>query len=851
MAGRVRRVFDRYAARHLALQQEGLPLASGAGQITRIALHNGRLIVEGQTAAPHLVLDLAGRRRLWTQPGPQPGTQPGPQSGPQSGTQAAITPFRLELPFASAQPTLSYTWDGQPHSHSLPCFSARRLQAGRLALWPRFGAASLWALPSAVRWLRHHDLGARARVKQLLGLGAMVEDRPLDGAVFPALPPTLPPPPGGCAVTIVLPVYQGFDLLADVLGRVQRHTDLPWRLLLIDDASPDPRVATFLRQWVKAEPRATLLENPENLGFIGTMNRAFAHLGAQPGQDPVILLNADALVPQDWASRLVAPLLADPGVASVTPMSNDAELMGVPVICAPLGLILGAADRIDAVARRMLPDLPETPTGVGFCMALSPRYLAQVPQFDPAFGRGYGEEVDWCQKVRSLGGRHVCLGNLFVEHRGGTSFGSEAKQQLIRQNGARISNRYPQFDIEVQQFIADDPLLTTRLALGLGWAGSLGAGSSGAAVPVYLGHAMGGGAEHFLQHRIAADIGRLGAAVVLRVGGEYRWQIDLHSPAGVTRGCSNDRDLILRLLQILPRRDVIYSCGVGDPDPVALPDLLLDLAQGQRLEVMVHDYLTISPSYTLLDSNGVFHGTPSLQADAGKAGRSHRVQRPDGTWIGLAAWRKAWGAVLAEAAQVTVFSQDSANLMRAAYPDLGPDLGARLVLRPHQLRATLPRLAVRPGAAPVIGVLGNLGSHKGAGVLAALSQHLARDRSAGLVLLGNLDPAYDLRRPARVHGPYEVHDIPDLVARYGITCWLIPSVCPETFSFTTHEALSTGLPVICFDLGAQAEAVRRAMAEAGALGAVLALHNGRADPAALVEAAQRLSRMAQAAAPTD
>ena len=51
---------------------------------------------------------------------------------------------------------------------------------------------------------------------------------------------------------------------------------------------------------------------------------------------------------------------------------------------------------------------------------------------------------------------------------------------------------------------------------------------------------------------------------------------------------------------------------------------------------------------------------------------------------------------------------------------------------------------------------------------------------------------------------------PALAARYGITDWLIPSIWPETFSYTTHEAIATGLPVWCFDLGGQADAVRQA-----------------------------------------
>jgi glycosyltransferase involved in cell wall biosynthesis len=49
-----------------------------------------------------------------------------------------------------------------------------------------------------------------------------------------------------------------------------------------------------------------------------------------------------------------------------------------------------------------------------------------------------------------------------------------------------------------------------------------------------------------------------------------------------------------------------------------------------------------------------------------------------------------------------------------------------------------------------------------------------------------------------------------LAARYGITHWLIPSVWPETFSYTVHECLATGLPTVAFDLGAQGDAVQSA-----------------------------------------
>ncbi len=831
MLGRVHRLFQRYAARHLTLTARGPQLfdATGArvGQIDQLALRNDRLSLTGQVEADLLVLELGGRRRV---------VAPGEAAG-LAAHLAGVRRFQLDLPYLPVPARLTLTRAGQEApAVRLPDFGAIRFALARAALLPGFLWAGVRALPAVLRWFRFHDMAARERVKLLLGLGPVVEELRLEAAQFPPVSSSLPVA-SAARIHILLPVYQAFDLLPEVLDRIARHTDLPWQLTLIEDASPDPAIRRFLRHWAQEKPQVQLIENPENLGFIGAMNRGLAAALAcsdqteadQGGPDQgamIVLLNSDALVPQDWASRLVAPLYADPRVASVTPMSNEAELMSVPVICAPTALLPGAGDAIDRVARRLPQDLgllAEAPTGVGFCMAINPVYLRQEPQLDTAFGRGYGEEVDWCQKVLARGGRHLCLAGLFVEHRGGASFGAAAKQALLQRNGALISARYPRFDADVQRFIGDDPLLTARLALGLAWAATLGS-----AVPVYLAHALGGGAEHYLADRLARDLAQgPGAAVVLRVGGNFRWEIALHSPAGITRGGTGDRSLVLRLLRLLPRRAVIYSCGVADADPVDLPGLLLELAKenapedhgagdaaagDHSLELLFHDYLPLSPSYTLTGSDGVYHGVPQT----GTSDRAHSVIRPDGARVDLADWRAAWGAAMAAADRVTVFSSSSRDIVLAAYPAVAP----RLQVVPHQLLTAVPRLKPARSARVVIGVLGNIGGHKGAAVLAALSRKSGPD--LGLVVLGKFDPSYKLHRPAQVHGGYHPAEIAELAQHYGISCWLIPSVWPETFSYTTHEAVATGLPVICFDLGAQAEAVRAALAQ-GAAGAVLPL----------------------------
>lgn len=164
------------------------------------------------------------------------------------------------------------------------------------------------------------------------------------------------------------------------------------------------------------------------------------------------------------------------------------------------------------------------------------------------------------------------------------------------------------------------------------------------------------------------------------------------------------------------------------------------------------------------------------------------------------------------------FFENSHSLVSQTYPDIID----KLKVTPHRLVTDVPK--VQPGhvpdGVPVIGVLGNIGYQKGITVLRDLSQLLARNRKARLVIISNIDPSYKLASSVQVHGSYHVEEIPSLVARYGIICWLIPSIWPETFSYTTHEALATGLPVWSFDLGAQGDAARAAAEECGQGGVI-------------------------------
>ena len=812
MFERLKGVYDRYLIAHALVEVQGLgplvlPDGTVFGYIERLTYSEQSLHIAGWSLLGGLELQTGGsrfslRRRLHR----GDVLLAVPETATRLGAHGALFGFDAEVMWNGAEDAavrLVVDADDQVLYFPMPTPGlAIRQRIHRAAVRP-FLRDLIGALPLLARfYLGGHDRTIQNRVRQRFGvirprsLGALVD------ASFFAPGQPVPDDPAVPPVTIVLPVYNAFELLQECVDRVLRHTHTPWHLVVIEDCSTDERVRPWLREWAARQgSRVTLLENAQNLGFIGGVNRGLAEAARR--NEHVILLNSDALVPDGWTARLLHPLMTDGDVASVTPMSNDATIFSVPLIGGERPLATRCADDIDAVARGLSPALvAEAPTGVGFCMAISKAALKIQPQLDTVFGKGYGEEVDWCQKLRQAGMRNVGIGNLFVEHRGGQSFGSETKARQIAASGRIISERYPEFDTDVQRFFSQDPLAAPRLALAMAWLQAEHAG----VVDLYFAHSMGGGADNWLVHRIDERREQGLASLVLRFGGQFRFRLELHLSGQTTVVEADSLDLIERILSPLRRRRVIYSCAVGDSTPIEIPGFLLRLTpeDGEGLEILFHDYFPISPSYTLINSDRVYVGQPG----ADSPDPIHRPMLPDGTLGTLAQWQQAWGKALQRADLILTFSQDSAQRVQATWPQIAD----RVQARPHQLTFQMPAIDALgwAGKGPgVIGVLGAIGDVKGASVVSDLSFWLHdRPNLPRLALIGELDISFPRASSMTITGRYHTSELAGLIEKHQITAWLMPSIWPETFSYTTHEMLATGLPVFTLDLGAQAEAAR-------------------------------------------
>ncbi|WP_193603590.1 glycosyltransferase [Pseudomonas fluorescens] len=323
-----------------------------------------------------------------------------------------------------------------------------------------------------------------------------------------------------------------------------------------------------------------------------------------------------------------------------------------------------------------------------------------------------------------------------------------------------------------------------------------------------IDHSMGGGANLF-RERVASDWRSAGDTVILlsfRVSSMQTF-VEVRDRNGTYSCVLPDLNSFVDLLVQADLKEVFFNCAVSFPHPQSLRAFMLALKQRTRasLVVAIHEYFLVCPSHFLLDNKGQYCGIPSISRC-----NTCLSDHPDG-FVSLTGersivrWREMWGELLHAADEVRCFSKSSCTLLERAYPGMG----ARAKLSPHYMTPLREvRIPKQPQQYLTIGVIGSISHHKGAGVLSSLAEAIHQvGAPVRIVVIGNVDaPCHS--EVVTETGPYEQDDLPKIVEKHGISIAFLPSICPETFSFVAHEILSMKLPLICLDLGAQADLVR-------------------------------------------
>lgn len=264
-------------------------------------------------------------------------------------------------------------------------------------------------------------------------------------------------------IDVIIPVYGGLEQTRRCIESVlSQRQALPHEVVVVDDATPEPGIAAYVDR-LAGEGRITLHRNESNLGFVKSANRG---MGLHGDRD-VVLLNSDTEVANDWLDRLAAAARSAPYIATATPFSNNATICSYPFEGwsggVPGTLGLAQVDRLFATANA--GHTLELPTAIGFCMYIRRECLDKLGLFDAErFGRGYGEENDFCMRALKAGWRHLLAADVFIYHEGSVSF-SDERFELIKTATAALLAAHPDYTSRVHEFIKADPAAGVRAAV--------------------------------------------------------------------------------------------------------------------------------------------------------------------------------------------------------------------------------------------------------------------------------------------------------------------------------------------------------------------------------------------------
>jgi len=613
--------------------------------------------------------------------------------------------------------------------------------------------------------------------------------------------PVYPPLDLDTPVDVIVPVHSGMEETLACLRSVLNTMDsVAFELVVINDASPEPSLTTALRGLAE-HAGFTLLENPRNLGFVATANRG---MRLHPGRD-VILLNSDTVVPAgDWVNRLRQAAYAAPDIATVTPFSNRATICSLPRNLADNRMPPGATvNDLDALCSTFNQGVSvDIPTAVGFCMYVKRAALVETGLFDEQrWGKGYGEENDFCMRSAAKGWRHVAACDVFVEHHGSVSFRGD-KHERIRGNLAILNGLYPDYAARIDRYIAADPLSGPRSKIVLDLLRQ-----RSPRYMLHVTHRWGGGIDthvHDLCRRLEAAAEE---ALILRPC-EHGW-IELVTPDGVLAASypgTHDIAALAEDLRSLGVWHLHFHQTIGLPLAVWRLPQLLDVA----FDFTVHDYFAACPRVNLLDDSGRFCNLPPIEVCEGCVTRAPLNDEIDVAFAAAGAsvgdWRSLQLESLRGARRIFAPSKDAARHFQKVF-----DLPQVVVHAHLEAPFEIKPYEVSSAQEMRIAVIGAIGAHKGADLLLRTA-HLAQSRSTPVrfVIVGYAadDAPFEGLGNVDILGAYAEDELAGLLRAAGCEGALFLSPWPETWSYTLSEALRAGLWPIATDLGAPAERIR-------------------------------------------
>lgn len=322
---------------------------------------------------------------------------------------------------------------------------------------------------------------------------------------------------------------------------------------------------------------------------------------------------------------------------------------------------------------------------------------------------------------------------------------------------------------------------------------------------LFFNHVLGGGANDYMMAQISKLIDNNEKCIEFSYNAYSRYyqaiisykhyRVKLHA---------DTMDRILALVKLGQINNIFVNELVTYPeiDKVLKNIIILKNVTGANMVMLGHDYYFICPTINLLNKHGKYC---YLECNKECDCLQNNIYIAERKYTSIEEWRNIWRNFIKSCDSIVVFSEDSKKIFEKIY-----GRWKNLKVIPHK---TDKMLTIEKHHKLTdtfnIAILGVLSDRKGLKIVKDMLK-LIEDEKLPLFIVIVGESEEDIKdEHCIVTGRYTREQLPSLMYLYDIDMVFISSVWPETFSFTTEEAIKMDMPVAVFDLGAPVERIRK------------------------------------------
>ncbi|VAX05173.1 hypothetical protein MNBD_ALPHA03-1585, partial [hydrothermal vent metagenome] len=319
------------------------------------------------------------------------------------------------------------------------------------------------------------------------------------------------------------------DALASLYAVLNARTQRRFKILVLNDHPESSDLSKKLQQYASQYNLGYML-NTSSIGAARTVNKGLQIID-QLAPSNALILDSNTVVYDEWIDRMLAYLDSNEGIATVTPLSNSGTLSSYPVSfennCYDIEI---SHEEISRIALTSTVEPVDILTGSRLAMLISQKALKKLGPLDAdAFGQGYGEDIDFCQRARQSGLRNIAAPDVYVSRL--NSIPSRLSQDpAYIQCRKVLFEKYPEYELSEFDFINGDPLLLARQHLDIERLIKFLKFNS---FIVTLSHNFGGGTEKYIKDIRAVAIAEDLSVVQITILNPSYCKISVHGSEGL------------------------------------------------------------------------------------------------------------------------------------------------------------------------------------------------------------------------------------------------------------------------------------------------------------------------------